>query len=342
MCKQTSCSPAGQAGENGASRSQPPASGGCVLASNKERLQTLLAGGIPDVPPTWELVFQIQETFFGMPKSSTVWNATYGSKEQRRLACWNYDCEVYERCVAELDWAAIPGSYNPEELAFRKKRIGDRALVVGFDYDGLFCMPEGGNALMDFSIRLYEDPEGILAEARQKCDRAKETFRRHVDAGADLLLGTWDMGFNTQPFVSPEKFEEIVVPYMAELADYAHQLGRKLLIHSDGCLTPILDQMHKTGIDGYQSVDPQGFMDIKAVREKYPDWLLMGNVECAMLQDTNEENIRQSVRYCMEHGGIGKPFIFSTSNCIFEGMPVESYRIMLDEYRRLFKGVLKK
>lgn len=305
--------------------------------NNKGRLQTLLEGGIPDVPPTWELVFQIQVPFFGMPHRDTVRNATYGSADDRKQAIWNYDFEVYERCVEELGWAAIPGSYNPDELAFRKKRIGDRALVVGYDGDGIFFMPEGGNAMMDFTIRLYEDPKGILAEARQKCDRAKESFRRHVEAGADLLMGTWDLGFNTQPFVSPEKFEEIVVPYMTELVEYAHEMGRKLIIHSDGCLSPILEQIHKTGIDGYQSVDPQGFMDIKEVRKQYPDWLLMGNVECAKLQDTNEDTIRESVRYCMEHGGIGKPYIFSTSNCIFDGMPVESYKIMLDEFRRLCK-----
>jgi hypothetical protein len=50
-----------------------------------------------------------------------------------------------------------------------------------------------------------------------------------------------------------------------------------------------------------------------------------------------ETRIRDSVRYCMTHGGIGKPYIFSTSNCIFNGMPPASYRIMLDEYKRLCK-----
>ncbi len=35
----------------------------------------------------------------------------------------------------------------------------------------------------------------------------------------------------------------------------------------------------------------------------------------------------------MEHGGIGKRYIFSASNVIYDGMPTESYRIMRDEYR---------
>ena len=97
----------------------------------------------------------------------------------------------------------------------------------------------------------------------------------------------------------------------------------------------ILDQLYSTGLDGYQSVDPQGHMDIKEVRELYPDWILMGNVACNMLQDTDKEKIQESVRYCMTHGGIGKPYIFSTSNCIFDGMPPESYKIMFDEYNRI-------
>jgi uroporphyrinogen decarboxylase len=41
------------------------------------------------------------------------------------------------------------------------------------------------------------------------------------------------------------------------------------------------------------------------------------------------------VRYAMTHGKPGGRYIFSTSNCIFKGMPLESYHIMLDEYEKL-------
>ena len=80
-------------------------------------------------------------------------------------------------------------------------------------------------------------------------------------------------------------------------------------------------------------------MDIKAVRQQYPDWILMGNVACNLLQDINAIKIRQLVQYCMEHGGMGKRYIFSTSNCIFEGMPPESYNVMLDEYQQIISEI---
>ena len=85
-------------------------------------------------------------------------------------------------------------------------------------------------------------------------------------------------------------------------------VGKQVSVHRRS-LNEILDQIHSTGLDGYQSVDPQGHMDIREVREQYPDWILMGNVACNMLQDTDEEKIRESVRYCMTHGGVGKPYI---------------------------------
>ena len=80
-------------------------------------------------------------------------------------------------------------------------------------------------------------------------------------------------------------------------------------------------------------------MDIEAIRAKYYDWILMGNVKSSMMQDAVEEEIRKSVRYCLKYGGVGKRYILPTSNCIFEGMPVESCEIMLEEYRQIIAKV---
>jgi len=60
----------------------------------------------------------------------------------------------------------------------------------------------------------------------------------------------------------------------------------------------------------------------------------MGNVMSSMLQEVNEDKIRESVRYCCESAKPGGGYIFSTSNCLFAGMPLESYHVMLDEYEK--------
>jgi len=58
-------------------------------------------------------------------------------------------------------------------------------------------------------------------------------------------------------------------------------------------------------------------------------------VKTAVLQEVEEAPIRESVRYSMTWGKPGGRFIFSSSNCIFFGLPLESYHIMLDEYEKL-------
>jgi uroporphyrinogen decarboxylase len=40
------------------------------------------------------------------------------------------------------------------------------------------------------------------------------------------------------------------------------------------------------------------------------------------------------VRYSLRHGMPGGGYIFSTSNCIYTGMPLASYELMLDVWRR--------
>ncbi len=308
--------------------------------TNRDRLLRILEGGVPDQPPHFEIDFQLGEAMFGLDFKGAQ-AKTYASESARAEALLKLHIELQVKLVEDLGYASAYFSHEhpPEQgIGEVKKAVGDKALVRVHDWAGVFWMPSG-QEMMDFVVKLFEHPEQMHAEARQKCDEAKERIRRQVDAGADFFMLCYDFGFNSGPFISPAHFAEFVTPYLTEIVVTVHNLGKKALLHSDGNINDLLDQIHSTGIDGYQSVDPQGHMDIQAVRARFPDWILMGNVHCGMLQDTDEQRIRESVRYCMEHGGVGKPYIFSTSNCIFEGMPPESYAIMLDEYRRILASL---
>ncbi len=304
--------------------------------TNRDRLLTILDGGVPDYPPHFEIAFQLGKEFFGMDWQA-VNSADYSSEAARveAIEAWHIDLQL--RLIEEFDYAAVQPPNSLAGITKTKEAVGNRALVVPHDWDGVFWMP-GGNEIMQFVERMFYHPEAMHEEARAKCDAAKLRLRQQADAGADFFLLAYDFGFNDGPFISPEQFAEFVAPYLAEIVAAAHDCGKKALLHSDGDLNLLLDQIFATGIDGYQSVDPQGNMDIRAVREKFPDWILMGNVNSGMLQFTDEEKIRESVRYCMEYGGVGKRYIFSTSNCIFDGMPPESYRMMLAEYRKAAAG----
>ena len=96
------------------------------------------------------------------------------------------------------------------------------------------------------------------------------------------------------------------------------------------------DQIVDTGIDGLHSLDPMAGVDIAEVKRLYGDRVcLFGNVNCALVQAGTLEQIEESARYCLEHGGVASGgYVYTTSNCIFKGVPPQNYLVMLDERDR--------
>ncbi len=303
----------------------------------RERLHCVMNGRIPDKVPHFELVFQIPEEAFGLSWPTREEVAAASPKERERAYERWFD--INERIMERYKWAAIAAPLDffgvrKGMLADAKKRLGDRVMVYDWNGDGVFWLMDGDD-MMDFSVRMYEQPEDVHRQAREKCEASKLLATRQVDQGADFICINSDFSFNVGPFISPAHFAEFVTPYLTEIVAHIHDLGVKAMLHSDGDLNLIIDQLIDSGIDGLQSIDPQGGMDIAEVKARYGDKLfLMGNVHTAKMQSANEDEIRGFVRYCMRHAKPGGGYILSTSNCIFKGMPLASYHIMLDEYEK--------
>jgi len=288
----------------------------------KENLQKVLNGEIPEKVPHFELGFQLTEEVFG-ERFPTENDFKRASKKERDILIGKY-LALHAKIREKYSWAAVAIPYHLIKRA--KKMFGDKVLVYDWNGEGTFWMPTGSD-MMDFIVKLFEKMDELLAKAKKKRIASIELAKRQVDAGADFIIINSDYGYNQGPFISPKHFSELVTPNLAKIV--------KAILHSDGDLREILDQIVSTGIDGYQSIDPQAHMDIAQVKKEYGDKLiLMGNVKCSMLQDANEPEIRKSVQYCMRNGKPNGKYIFSSSNLIFKGMSTESYSIMLDEYEK--------
>jgi uroporphyrinogen decarboxylase len=52
-----------------------------------------------------------------------------------------------------------------------------------------------------------------------------------------------------------------------------------------------------------------------------------------LLDSGSERDVIESTRYALQQGMPGGGYIFSTSNCVYTGMPLEKYELMLDVWR---------
>ena len=98
---------------------------------------------------------------------------------------------------------------------------------------------------------------------------------------------------------------------------------------------PVLDQLVQTHPHALHSLDPQGGVDMAKVKKLVGQQVcLIGNVNCGLVDTGTDEQVVESTRYALRHGMPGGGYIFSTSNCIYTGMRLARYELMLDLWRK--------
>lgn len=59
---------------------------------------------------------------------------------------------------------------------------------------------------------------------------------------------------------------------------------------------------------------------------------LIGNVNCALLQTGTDEQVVADCQRALRQGSPGGGYVFGTSNCIYTGMALKRYELMLKVY----------
>jgi len=201
--------------------------------------------------------------------------------------------------------------------------------------DATYSVPSG-NAMTDWCVRATERPGEVKEEAARRVDEALARGQRLADhGGIDGFALCSDYCFNTGPFLPPAWFDDFVTPYLKRLIQDYRQQGHYIIKHTDGNIMPILDQLVQTNPHALHSLDPQGGVDIAEVKRICGDHItLIGNVNCGLIDTGTDEDVIASVRYALQNGMPGGRYIFSTSNCVYTGMCLERYELLLDVWRR--------
>jgi len=298
--------------------------------TGKERFLKTLRFEMPDRPPHFEAMFELEREAFGLQfPDRNDWET---DRDRKIATC----VEIYQRIVAQYQWDALAVYWpwgDPAGVRAAKRAFGEQIAIGGIVGAGLWCIDQIDD-WEQFATDLAERRDLIHAEAERRCQDACGRIDRLVDAGADFIYLPHDVAGNGGTFCSPADFREIVTPYLARLVARVKQRGALAFFHSDGNLMSVLDQILACEPHALQSLDPMAGMDLAVVKRlTYGKMALMGNVQCNLLQDGPREAIRRSARYCLEHGSPGGGYIFSTSNTIFPGMPLENYEYMLEVFR---------
>ncbi|MDI6775501.1 MAG: uroporphyrinogen decarboxylase family protein [Verrucomicrobiota bacterium] len=297
---------------------------------------------LPGRVPHFELVFYLTMEAFGKVHPSQRAYAQWGQMEEReRRLHLNEMADIYIMTAARYEHSAIFLHPNPDSddnalrlIDLAREKTGDRYFLM-LRGDATYSLPSG-DKIEEFAYRLADEPEKMKEQADNRVNRALERAARLRDhGGLDGFALCADYCFNNGPFLSPAQFSEFVTPYLARLTRGYRDMGFYVIKHTDGNIMPILDQLAQTQPHALHSLDPQGGVDIAEVKKLYGKGLcLIGNVSCAMLDTGTDEQVVESARYALRHGMPGGGYIYSTSNCVYTGMPLKRYELMLDVWRK--------
>lgn len=160
-----------------------------------------------------------------------------------------------------------------------------------------------------------------------------ESLARH--GGLDGFALCADYCGNTGPFLPIAWFDRFVTPHLIRLTGAYREQGFYVIKHTDGNIMPILDRLLESRPHALHSLDPQGGVDMAEIVRLAGDRVaLCGNVNCGALQTGTDEECIASARYSLHYGMKAPGYVFCTSNCIYTGMELRRYELILDLWRR--------
>ena len=238
--------------------------------TNRERwIRTLKCEKIGGQVPTFELVFFLTMEAFGKLHFSQrrfdQWKQM--SRTEQKLHIDDM-ARLYIQTAERSGHSAIfvqPNEFpDPDHLEVTQELLERIRELSGDEYflmlhgDPTWAIPDGAH-MMGFSVRMYEDPEGLNEESKQRLDSVLRAAAK-LDQAGHLLDGFGlcsDYCLNANPFFTQEQFEELIQPTLSAVIREFRAMGYYSIKHTDGNIMPILRQIADCKPDAIHSLDPQ-------------------------------------------------------------------------------------
>jgi uroporphyrinogen decarboxylase len=210
----------------------------------------------------------------------------------------------------------------------------------------IYSIPAVG-ALMECSWESFgiETFSRILARPKQakkvfdsRGEFTLEVVKILAENDAQLILLWDDYGFKNGLFMSPRNYRKYVFPWIKRICDAAHKQDCKILLHSDGDLLEIFEDIIECGVDvlnPIESTTANPEYDIFKLNEKYGDKIsFAGNLSPIMLYMGEISEIEDYAKRLIREVAPGGGYIFSSGHSINPAVTLDRFEAMQNVKRK--------
>ena len=178
-----------------------------------------------------------------------------------------------------------------------------------------------------------EKSKEIISRVNQNClTYAIEQCRKGIDA---LKLSS---PFAGAGFISPDMYEELVLPYEKAIIDTVHRdFGIPCYIHTCGAIGDRLELMLKSGADGLECLDPPPLGTVSlsdAVGRIGNKCFIKGNIDSVNELTKSPEEVRKIAQERIDITRKAKGYILSSACSVSPDVPPENILALGEAVRR--------
>lgn len=223
----------------------------------------------------------------------------------------------------DRDWPELECELIGEYRAYRDL-LAPRTMFVPTGSTGFAALYlEVG--LVRFCEWAADRPDAVESALRRRAAanrRWAETVARERLCPIFLLAD--DVACKDRLLFSPAFLRRTFLPAVRTMCEPLRRAGIRVIFHSDGNVSALLDDLLDAGIDGLHPVEPVAGMDIGALKESCGDRLvLVGNVDSSrLLPDGSPGEVRDGVRECIRVASPGGGHFVGSSGQVGPRVPL--------------------
>ena len=235
-----------------------------------------------------------------------------------------------------FDWPAVSDIDTVESLRPKFAEYNERGLFTFARAENPFKMGYFMRPFEDFLMDCAARPDYAFELMSRVADFETTVVENAVKAGARGAMVGGDFAHQEALMMSPPTFRKLLKPLLANFVTRVRAINPDVvtLLHSDGDLTEVLEDLIECGIDAIHPIQPE-CMDMFDVKRRLGDQMtIFGGVSVqSELPGSDPEYIRGLVRDRAKILGENGGFILAPTNTLLPDVPVESIVAMYSELR---------
>jgi uroporphyrinogen decarboxylase len=106
--------------------------------------------------------------------------------------------------------------------------------------------------MQNYLMKMYDHPDVVHAATDRVCQfyyDANEVFYREAGDLCEACFFGNDFGTQRDLIISPQLFDEFVMPWLKTFVDQGHRHGKQVILHSCGSIHRVVARLIEVGID---------------------------------------------------------------------------------------------